>query len=468
MKSQDDTIAAIITPIGEGGISVLRLSGSRAIEIAGLGFHGKQPLAVAESHTVHYGTYKNSEGELLDEVLATVFKNPHSYTGEDTVEISCHGSILVTQKILESLIQFGARMAEPGEFTKRAFLNGKMDLTQAEAVADLIKTSSDQSHKASLLQLKGSTSKAIHSIKDKLLNICSLVELELDFSEEGLQFIERKEIENRIQSAIDEINSLISSYNQGRVIRDGVKVVIYGKPNVGKSSLMNALLDQERAIVTHISGTTRDTIEESIHINGILYRLVDTAGIRDTDDIIEQEGINRTRLEIQEADVIIHLLDASTINLNEFNNEQESLIKLTGKDKQLLIVLNKIDLVPGGIDHLLTESVASNSYQVPIGISAKKRIGLDLLKNTLHSLTVNNELATQEGTVTITNLRHKDLLVTTCTALLNSLQSVRDSMSGEFIASDVRTALNSLGEITGEVTTDDILNNIFANFCIGK
>ncbi len=462
MKSQDDTIAAIITPIGEGGISVLRLSGDRAIEIAEMGFRGKQPLSAA-SHTVHFGTYTDATGELLDEVLATVFKTPHSYTGEDTVELSCHGSILVTKRILESLIQFGARMAEPGEFTKRAFLNGKMDLTQAEAVADLIRTSSDQSHKASLLQLKGSTSKAVNSIRAKLLNICSLVELELDFSEEGLEFIERTQIEKRITSVIDEIYALVGSYDQGRVIRDGVKVVIYGKPNVGKSSLMNALLDQERAIVTHISGTTRDTIEESIHINGILYRLVDTAGIRDTEDIIEQEGINRAKAEIQEADVIIHLLDASALEKKGYTEERESLLNFVGSEKHLLTVFNKVDLITvKGIER------GVETTQPPIPISAKNRTGLDELKNTLHSITVKTELTNFEGTVTITNLRHKDLLVNTNKALANSLESVKNRMSGEFIASDVRAALNCLGEITGEVTTDDILNNIFANFCIGK
>ncbi|TAK65482.1 MAG: tRNA uridine-5-carboxymethylaminomethyl(34) synthesis GTPase MnmE, partial [Bacteroidetes bacterium] len=287
MKHQDDTIAAIITPIGEGGISVIRISGAQAIEIAENGFRGKQRLSDVASHTVHFGSYIGGEGELLDDVLATIFKQPHSYTGEDVVEISCHGSILVTQKILESIIQHGARIAEPGEFTKRAFLNGKMDLTQAEAVADIIRTNSDRSHKASLLQLKGRTSQAIKSIRDKLLNICSLVELELDFSEEGLEFINRSEIESRLVSVIGEIEKLINSYSQGRVIRDGVKVVIFGKPNVGKSSLMNALLEKERAIVTHISGTTRDTIEENIHINGILFRLVDTAGLRETNDLIE-------------------------------------------------------------------------------------------------------------------------------------------------------------------------------------
>ncbi len=469
MKSQDDTIAAIITPIGEGGISVIRISGNSAIEIAERGFRGKKPLADAASHTVHFGSYVNETGELLDEVLATVFRSPHSYTGEDSVEISCHGSVLVTKRILENVLLNGARMAEPGEYTRRAFLNGKMDLTQAEAVADLIKTQSDQSYKASLSQLRGTTSSAIYSLRDKLLNLCSLVELELDFSEEGIELTDKVDFGNRVQTVIDDIYSFIGTYDHGRVLRDGVKVVIFGKPNVGKSSLMNALLDEERAIVTHISGTTRDTIEESIHIKGIIFRLVDTAGVRETEDIIEKEGINRTKNEIQTADVLLHLLDPISFNESEYNAEKVFLQKIAGLSVKIIPVVNKVDKLDERGKDTLISTISSHHHEISlVFISAKYKKGLGILEEKIYDVTVSERLSHTEGTVTITNLRHKELLVHTKNCLNRSLESLHSHMSGEFIAADLRAAINCLGEITGEVTTDDILNNIFSKFCIGK
>ncbi|MBI5215480.1 MAG: tRNA uridine-5-carboxymethylaminomethyl(34) synthesis GTPase MnmE [Ignavibacteriae bacterium] len=462
MKYQDDTIAAIITPIGEGGISVIRLSGTDSFKIAEKFFRGKINLSNAQSHTVHFGNFVDENDDVLDEVLVTVFISPNSYTGENVAEISCHGSFFVTNKILETILKAGARFAEPGEFTKRAFLNGKMDLTQAEAVADLIHSRAEISHKSSLKQLKGGTSNKIHLLRDKLLDICSLIELELDFSEEDIQFLDRAVTIETIKRTIIEMEELINSYEQGKIIRDGVKVVICGEPNVGKSSLLNALLEEERAIVTHISGTTRDTIEESFKLNGIVFRIVDTAGLRETEDVVEKEGILRSEKEIQDADIILFVRDISNED-SDFPLEKISiLLAREEQTKKIIVINNKIDLLKKN-----THTNDSNSDNT-VFVSAKTRIGLNELKESLVKLSTKNTLHLQENKLIITNVRHRNLIRSANEYLKKGLDSIMKNMSGDFVAVDLRIALGLLGEITGEVTTEDILNNIFSKFCIGK
>jgi tRNA modification GTPase len=459
IKYQDDTIAAIVTPIGEGGISVIRLSGPHAIDIADKRFRGKKNLLEAQSHTVHFGNFVDENENVLDEVLATVFKSPNTYTGEDVVEISCHGAMYIANKILETILQGGIRFAEPGEFTKRAFLNGKMDLTQAEAVADLIHSRAAASHQSSLKQLQGATSNRINKLRDKLLDICSLIELELDFSEEDIELVEGTKLIDTLHGVINESEELLNSFSEGRLIRDGVKVVICGEPNVGKSSLLNSLLDEDRAIVTDISGTTRDIIEESIIINGIIFRIVDTAGIRKTDNVIEKEGIRRTEEEVKDADILLQVFD-----IRSFYNEK---VKKTIKSNDgcyKIIVWNKVDLLT--TEEL--ENMQGNSSENSMQISAITKKGLQQLKETMFTLTMKNSLTVQERNMILTNVRHKNLIQETKEYLNKCLQSSIDKMSGDIIAVDLRIAINKLGEITGEVTTDDILNNIFSKFCIGK
>ncbi|MBI3195574.1 MAG: tRNA uridine-5-carboxymethylaminomethyl(34) synthesis GTPase MnmE [Ignavibacteriae bacterium] len=462
MKHQDDTIAAIVTPIGEGGISVIRLSGSDSLKITERFFHGKTKLSDAQSHTVHFGNLVDESENVLDEVLVTVFKSPTSYTGENVVEICCHGSVFVSNKILETILKGGARFAEPGEFTKRAFLNNKMDLTQAEAVADLIHSRSEMLHQSALKQLKGGTSDKIRLLRDKLLDICSLVELELDFSEEGIQFLERIKTIDTIKQTIKEMEELVSSYEQGKIIRDGVKVVICGEPNVGKSSLLNALLEEERAIVTHISGTTRDTIEESFKLSGIVFRIVDTAGLRETEDVVEKEGIKRSEKEIQDADIILFVRDISTGDSNFPLEEINILFTQEEHQKKTIVINNKIDLLEN-YPHTINSNNANAVF-----VSTKKKIGLNELKENLIKLSTKNSLYLQENNLVITNIRHRNLIRSANEYIKKGLDSIVKNMSGDFVAVDLRIALGLLGEITGEVTTEDILNNIFSKFCIGK
>ncbi len=344
----DDVISAISTPIGVGGIGVVRLSGKDAVQVADKIFRGNVHLSNVPTHTAHFGHIANLEGNVIDEVVALVFKAPHSYTGENVVEISCHGGILVTRKMLQATLDAGARLAEPGEFTKRAFLNGQMDLSQAEAVADLIHSKTDAAHRSSLAQLEGTLSKKINQMRDELVNLCSLIEVELDFSEEDLEFVNRLDFIAKTEGAIKELRSLIESFEVGKMYREGVKVVIAGKPNAGKSSILNALLQEDRVIVSEIPGTTRDTIEESLAIGGVLFRLVDTAGLRDTVDRIEQEGVRRTEQQLSDADIVLLVVDSS-----EQVSEAESLLiarmledieQIQGKVR-CIVAMNKIDLV---------------------------------------------------------------------------------------------------------------------------
>jgi tRNA modification GTPase len=464
MGKLSETIAAISTPLGEGGISVIRISGKDAFDITGNLFSktkdGKSRLDFSEvqSHTIHFG-YFISEGLVIDEVLVSVFKNPNSYTGEDVIEISSHGGVLVTQKVLGAVIKSGAIHAEPGEFTKRAFLNGRIDLSQAEAVADLIKAKTDEAHNSSIKQLEGSLSGFINGIREEIIKVTALVELELDFAEEDVEFTKKDELRNKCREIIDNLVEIISSYISGKVIREGVNVVIAGKPNSGKSSLFNALLKSDRAIVSDISGTTRDYLEESLIIDGILFNLTDTAGLRMTEDIIETEGIKRANEKIKNADLILYLVDSS-----EEAGTVESGIKYFKENleaKKSILVFTKSDISSAGFKEL-------NYKDKNFTINLNDLKTLLHLKKEMTGRVSSSIPATASGKIILTNIRHKICLEETVASLKNVVTSIERNMSGEFISVDLRNAMKHLGEITGEVTNDEILNYIFSKFCIGK
>lgn len=468
MKQLDDVIAAIATPIGEGGISVIRISGKNAIEVTDKGFRGRQPLTLATTHTAHFGSYVDHDGNIIDEVVATVFRAPHSYTAEDVIEVSCHGGFLVTKKILESIINYGARVAEPGEFTKRAFLNGRIDLSQAEAVADIIHSRSDLAHRASISQLNGNLSSKITEIRNRIMNACSLMELELDFAEEGIEFTDRHNLEEDITNMIREIDQLIDSFQYGKVYREGVKVVLAGRPNVGKSSLLNALLNEERAIVTHISGTTRDIIEENISINGLLFRLTDTAGLRESSDLIEREGIRLAEHTLKEADIILFLVDAADGFIEDDCQNLHRIMDFPNcTSRKIIIVWNKIDLLKDKDSFGFHTPVEFEDHR-RVSTSGKVGTGINKLKDALYDSVFEHPISRAEQSIIVTNERHRDGLERSKRSLELALIGIQEKKSTEFIAIDLRSALNSLGEIVGLVTTDDILNNIFSKFCIGK
>jgi tRNA modification GTPase len=467
IKSLDDVIAAIATPIGEGGISIIRLSGRNAIEIADRGFRGKQSLASVPTHTVHFGSYIDGNGNILDEVLVTVFIAPHSYTAENSVEISCHGGMFTTGKILDSVIANGARIAEPGEFTKRAFFNGRIDLSQAEAVADLIHSQSERSHRASLAQLQGSLSKRVQTLQDALLSNCSLLELELDFAEEGLEYTDKGKIAKDIERVVSSLTDLINSFNVGKLYREGMKVVIAGKPNVGKSSLLNLLLKQNRAIVTDIPGTTRDTIEESVIIDGLLVKLVDTAGLGESGDLAEFEGVKRAIEQVENADLVLFLIDIS----KEIGHaDEDAMIQISGRasvhlPKKSIIIFNKIDLF-SDYKQIAIPSLYANLNK--LFVSAKTGVGIESLRRYILDYAFRNYQCSPESGVIVTNKRHKDCLSKAHSSLFFALEELAKKRSNELISVHLHSAMNSLGEIVGFVTNDDILNNIFLKFCIGK
>jgi tRNA modification GTPase len=449
---KEDTIVALATPAGVGAISVIRISGSHALIAVDKIFNGKIKIVNAATHTLHYGDIINKEGEHVDDVLVSVFRAPNSYSGEDSVEISTHGNPLITQKVIELLIANpDLRLAEPGEFTKRAFLNSRLDLTKAEAVADVISSRTEASFRGARNQLDGLLSKKVNELRALLLNSSSFVELELDFAEEDIEFVNQDELLKRIDSIIIEIDTLLESYEFGRVIRDGVNVAIVGKPNVGKSSLLNYILKESRAIVSEIPGTTRDVIREEVSIEGILFRLFDTAGIRISDDSIEKEGIFRSQETVRNADVIIFLED---VQQGESKELFVDLLKFTSPDK-IIKVLNKVDLDK------------NSDINSDVRISAKTGEGIELLFKSLKEKTIGNENYT-EKTAIVTNLRHHNCLKKSRENLINARESILNKMSGEFISLDLRNAEMNLAEIIGEVTSDDILNNIFMKFCIGK
>jgi tRNA modification GTPase len=461
-----DTIAAIATPLGEGGISVVRISGGEALRVADAVFRGKVNLQAAESHTAHFGRAYEADGGVIDEVVATIFVGPNSYTGEDTVEISCHGGILVTRRILHRILEQGARHAEAGEFTKRAFLNGRLDLSQAEAVADLIHARSTTAHQASIFQLEGILSERIQKLRSKLVDSIGLLELELDFVEEDLEFIDKREFRNSVAEAREETARLLGTFKLGRIYREGVKAAIVGPPNAGKSSLLNALLESNRAIVTEIPGTTRDTIEESVIIGGFSFKLVDTAGLRETQDPVEMEGIRRTEAEAQNSDMVLVVLDPSerAEKAGAWIPPQfcEAL-----RSSALLVVLNKSDLRCKPPLEVLNESLLPPDAKF-VQISAKTGQGIGDLQKIIVDMVACDKARMGESSATVTSARHYDALRRAEESLGLSLRSLEQGQSNEFVAVDLRAALDCLGEITGEVTTEEILNSIFSKFCIGK
>ena len=447
----EDTITAVATPTGVGAISVIRVSGPETFEAVDKIFVGKIKISEAATHTIHYGKIVDQEGGLIDDVLASVFRNPNSYTGEDSVEISTHGNPLITKKIIELLIEKKIRLAEPGEFTKRAFINNRIDLAQAEAVADIISSRTDASLKGARNQLDGILSKKVQSLRESLLNVVSFVELELDFAEEDVEFIHFDELLKKIEEIIKELDLLLKTYSFGKVIKDGVNVALVGKPNVGKSSLLNYILKESRAIVSKIPGTTRDVIREDASIDGILFRLYDTAGIRVSEDEIEKEGVLRSREVVRNSDLVLYIND---VEQDEGKDVLEEINSLKEKSK-ILKVLNKIDL--GNEKNL----------EADIYISALNGQGIDELLLKLKEKVFENSNYSEKSAI-VSNLRHFNCLKNAKANLENAKESVKDMLSGEFISVDLRNSANSLGEIIGEMTSDDVLNNIFSKFCIGK
>ncbi len=449
---KEDTIIALATPPGIGAISIIRISGPDSLIQTDKLFKGKNKISNSDSHRIHYGNIVDSTGNHIDDVLVSVFRAPNSYTGEDSVEISTHGNPLIAQKIIGEFIKSGKiRLAEPGEFTKRAFLNNKIDLSQAEAVADIIHARSEASLRGARNQLDGLLSKKVGKLRESLINATSFIELELDFAEEDIEFVNTEELLKRIDEIIIEIDSLLETYNVGRVIRDGVNVALVGKPNVGKSSILNYLLKESRSIVSDIPGTTRDIIREEISIDGILFRLFDTAGLRESSNPVEEEGIKRSREALRNADIVLFIEDTQQGIARDL---LEEVLNISSGDK-IVRVLNKIDLGE------------KNNYDADIKVSAKTGAGMSNLLKVLVQKAIGTDYYT-EKTAVVTNLRHYTCLKKARESLLNARDSVIKKVSGEFISVDLRNASLNLGEIIGEVTTDDILNNIFMKFCIGK
>jgi len=457
--NNDDTIAAIATAPGVGAIGVVRLSGPGAIEVAQSIFLGKD-LTMQPSHTLHFGRIMGDEGSVVDEVVAALYRNPKSYTGEDTVELSCHGSQYVLEQVLRLCLNHGARMAQPGEFTFRAFMNGRIDLAQAEAVADLIASQSGAAHKAAIHNLRGGFSIELKQMREQLIQFAALIELELDFSQEDVEFADRSQfyaLINRIQKATDQ---LLDSFRLGNVIKNGVKVAIIGKPNAGKSTLLNALLNEDRAIVSEIAGTTRDTIEEVLNINGVLFRLIDTAGIREhTIDNIERQGIERSREAMTKADVVIYLADAVTTTSSE---EQQKRSELDASGQPYILVMNKADLVEAQTLEMSKQVADAKT----LFISAQNPEHIPKLKQMLFELATGGALK-QEGTI-ITNTRHYHALQEVQKSLKDIKTGLDSHLPGDLLASDIHQCLYYLGEITGKVTNEDMLDYIFSKFCIGK
>jgi len=471
-----DIIVALATPSGAGAIAVIRISGEGALQLVSGVFKsvsGKD-LAGQKSHTIHLG-HVVAEGKVLDQVLASIFRAPHSYTGEEVVEISCHGSPYIQQQLIQLFLRNGARMAQPGEFTLRAFLNGKMDLSQAEAVADLIASENEASHQLAIRQMRGGFSNELSVLRTELLNFASLMELELDFAEEDVEFADRFQFQALIERIESTLKALIDSFALGNVLKQGIPIAIAGAPNVGKSTLLNALLKEEKALVSEIAGTTRDSIEDEMVIGGIGFRFIDTAGIRDTTDVVEGMGIKRTYDQIEKARVVLYMLDAPAVLADKevLKRTEGEIEQLSARfpTKQLILLANKTDLLPGGQEQEITQRLQplirkhSDNARV-IAVSARQGSGLEELKQELLGLLNTGALRNDETIVT--NSRHYDALLKALEATQQVRQGMEAEVSGDLLAVDIRQVLYHFGEITGEITTDDLLGNIFANFCIGK
>ena len=449
MYSQLDTTTTIVAPAtaSGGAVMVIRLSGSQAIAITDKMFRGKQPLAEAKGYTLHYGTIVNGENRTIDDVVVALFRAPHSYTGDDTVEITIHGSEYITAEVMRLAIEYGATMAMPGEFTRRAFRAGKVDLSRAEAGADIIASDSQWSHNVASTQMRGGYSAKLAELRAELLHLCSLLELELDFSEEDVEFADRTTLLNTLNSIGTQIESLTHSFALGNVLKNGVSVAIVGEPNVGKSTLLNALIEDDRAIVSDIAGTTRDTIEATTTIDGIRYRFVDTAGIRATEDRLEQLGIDRSCRAIENANIILHIASA----------ENPIFAPIERTDTQHYIrVINKIDKATSSAD---LDNTA-------IQISAKNNIGIEHLRHAIRNTTDTAQLSA--GSIVVSNMRHYSALKSASEALASARDAMRSNIPSDLLSEDIRRIIHHLGEITGEITTTDILQTIFSQFCVGK
>ena len=453
-----ETIIALATPNGLGAISVIRISGKEAIKITEKLFKGKNNkiLSKQKSHTVHLG-HLLKNGHELDEVLISLFKEPHSYTGEDTVEISCHGSTYIQKEIIDLFIDQGIRVANPGEFTLRAFINGKMDLNQAEAVADLIASENEGSHKLAMQQMKSGFSNDLKKLRFELLHFSSMIELELDFSQEDVEFAERDEFKKLTNKIKSELKVLIDSFQSGNVLKNGISVAIAGKPNAGKSSLLNTLLNEDKAIVSEIPGTTRDSIEDSLIIDGINFRFIDTAGLRETEDIIESKGIERTKEKIKKAKILLYLFDVNDTNIDEIKSKTDSFKR---KDLSILLVRNKIDLK---IENKNLLNNLKNSEIIEISATDSESVS-KLKKRLVNEVDILNPYTD----VIISNSRHYEALIKALKAIEEVNKGLKENISGDLLSVDIRRSIEYLAEITGEITNDDVLGNIFANFCIGK
>jgi tRNA modification GTPase len=453
LNSIDNTIIALATPPGISALAVIRLSGKNAIEITQRVFKGKN-LLQQPTHTVHLGGL-GEKGRTIDEVMVAIFKEPHSFTKENSVEISCHGSPVIVKEIIKLLMTHGARLAKPGEFTQRAFFNGRFDLAQAEAVADLIHAENDNARQAALNQMRGGFSKEIQHLREELIHFASLIELELDFGEEDVEFAKREDLKKLIQQIQVYLQSLIQSFDQGNVIKNGVPTVIAGKPNAGKSTLLNALLNEEKAIVSDIPGTTRDVIEDEVLIGGVNFRFMDTAGLRETADVVESIGVERTRERMKNASLILYLFDLAQTSLEEIRTQEKELQSL---GIPYLKIGNKIDQAKKEVIEQLPDDF--------ILISASAKTNLSQLKDKIVSFFQIKEI--KQGDVVVTNMRHYQNLIQTNDALDRVLHGMDHGITGDFLAMDIRQALHYLGEITGQITSDDLLANIFSKFCIGK
>jgi tRNA modification GTPase len=451
--SFDDTIVALATPQGVGALAVIRLSGKQSVPIVNSVFKGKD-LDAQPTHTIHYGNIVDGD-HLIDEVLVSLFRGTRSFTKEDSVELSCHGSPVIVKEIIKLLLTKGARLAAPGEFTKRAFLNGRFDLAQAEAVADLIMAETDNGRQAALNQMRGGFSSEIKTLREELIHFASMIELELDFGEEDVEFAKRDDLKKLIDRILKLLGALIQSFDQGNVIKNGVPVVIAGKPNAGKSTLLNTLLNEEKAIVSDIPGTTRDFIEDEVEWGGISYRFIDTAGLRETKDVIESMGVQRTREQMQKAALIVYLFDVRSTPAEQLAEEELGLKEMS---IPYLLVGNKMDDVAADKLKLFGNAI--------VPISALKKTNIDLLKEKITSRF--GVTGVKQGDVLVTNLRHYQNLVQTKAALQRVVGGIDGGVTGDFLAMDIRQSLHYLGEITGEITSDDLLAEIFGKFCIGK